>query len=274
MGNYNSTTGCGASAYSRLPSTHYSPDDDHSLRDPLLRNITQKVEEQHQQLLHHIYEATRVKETVKSATTSSSSFNPNPPPSKPMQEEQKPNGHHALEKEQKPNGHHALEKELHQELIRHGVAKPKALASCPSCYKQGEAIERLKEKNASLEKRVMELTATIEEMKRTSDSYIINNNNIKIPAAGSGSGSGSGSTPHQSNINTPIIPDDLVNLQTSPVPDSSTNEIEMKNDSMMSEQSSATQALQSEIIYGSLNDLTGCLVVLIFLVAVLIGVSL
>jgi hypothetical protein len=45
----------------------------------------QKVEEQHQQLLHHIYEATRVKETVKSATTSSSSFNPNPPPSKPMQ---------------------------------------------------------------------------------------------------------------------------------------------------------------------------------------------
>jgi hypothetical protein len=138
--------------------------------------------------------------------------------------------------------------------------------------KQGEAIERLKEKNASLEKRVMELTATIEEMKRTSDSYIINNNNIKIPAAGSGSGSGS--TPHQSNINTPIIPDDLVNLQTSPVPDSSTNEIEMKNDSMMSEQSSATQALQSEIIYGSLNDLTGCLVVLIFLVAVLIGVSL
>lgn len=138
--------------------------------------------------------------------------------------------------------------------------------------KQGEAIERLKEKNASLEKRVMELTATIEEMKRTSDSYIINNNNIKIPAAGSGSGSGS--TPHQSNINTPIIPDDLVNLQTSPAPDSSTNEIEMKNDSMMSEQSSATQALQSEIIYGSLNDLTGCLVVLIFLVAVLIGVSL
>lgn len=138
--------------------------------------------------------------------------------------------------------------------------------------KQGEAIERLKEKNASLEKRVMELTATIEEMKRTSDSNIINNNNIKIPAAGSGSGSGS--TPHQSNINTPIIPDDLVNLQTSPVPDSSTNEIEMKNDSMMSEQSSATQALQSEIIYGSLNDLTGCLVVLIFLVAVLIGVSL
>jgi hypothetical protein len=136
--------------------------------------------------------------------------------------------------------------------------------------KQGEAIERLKEKNASLEKRVMELTATIEEMKRTSDSYIINNNNIKIPAAGSGSGS----TPHQSNINTPIIPDDLVNLQTSPVPDSSTNGIEMKNDSMMSEQSSATQALQSEIIYGSLNDLTGCLVVLIFLVAVLIGVSL
>jgi hypothetical protein len=134
--------------------------------------------------------------------------------------------------------------------------------------KQGEAIERLKEKNASLEKRVMELTATIEEMKRTSDSYIINNNNIKIPAAGSGS------TPHQSNINTPIIPDDLVNLQTSPVPDSSTNGIEMKNDSMMSEQSSATQALQSEIIYGSLNDLTGCLVVLIFLVAVLIGVSL
>lgn len=259
MGNYNSTTGCGASAYSRLPSSHYSPDDDHSLRDPLLRNITQKVEEQHQQLLHHIYEATRVKETVKSATTSSSSFNPNPPPSKPMQE-------------QKPNGHHALEKELHQELIRHGVAKPKALASCPSCYKQGEAIERLKEKNASLEKRVMELTATIEEMKRTSDSYIINNNNIKIPAAGSGSGSGS--TPHQSNINTPIIPDDLVNLQTSPAPDSSTNEIEMKNDSMMSEQSSATQALQSEIIYGSLNDLTGCLVVLIFLVAVLIGVSL
>lgn len=126
MGNYNSTTGCGASAYSRLPSSHYSPDDDHSLRDPLLRNITQvtyrfnqfffsfylpldllnmfiwvlnlqyiitllvdygmqKVEEQHQQLLHHIYEATRVKETVKSATTSSSSFNPNPPPSKPMQ---------------------------------------------------------------------------------------------------------------------------------------------------------------------------------------------
>ena len=140
--------------------------------------------------------------------------------------------------------------------------------------KQGEAIERLKEKNASLEKRVMELTATIEEMKRTSDSNIINNNNIKIPAAGSGSGSGSGSTPHQSNINTPIIPDDLVNLQTSPVPDSSTNGIEMKNDSMMSEQSSATQALQSEIIYGSLNDLTGCLVVLIFLVAVLIGVSL
>lgn len=136
--------------------------------------------------------------------------------------------------------------------------------------KQGEAIERLKEKNASLEKRVMEFTATIEEMKRTSDSYIINNNNTKIPAAGSGSGS----TPHQSNINTPIIPDDLVNLQTSPVPDSSTNEIEMKNDSMMSEQSSATQALQSEIIYGSLNDLTGCLVVLIFLVAVLIGVSL
>jgi hypothetical protein len=136
--------------------------------------------------------------------------------------------------------------------------------------KQGEAIERLKEKNASLEKRVMELTATIEEMKRTSDSYIINNNNnnnIKIPAAGS--------TPHQSIIiNTPIIPDDLVNLQTSPVPDSSTNEIEMKNDSTMSEQSSATQALQSEIIYGSLNDLTGCLVVLIFLVAVLIGVSL
>lgn len=133
--------------------------------------------------------------------------------------------------------------------------------------KQGEAIERLKEKNASLEKRVMEFTATIEEMKRTSDSYIINNNNnIKIPAAGS--------TPHQSNINTPIIPDDLVNLQTSPVPDSSTNEIEMRNDSMMSEQSSATQALQSEIIYGSLNDLTGCLVVLIFLVAVLIGVSL
>jgi hypothetical protein len=51
-----------------------------------------------------------------------------------MKEEQKPNGHHALEKEQKPNGHHALEKELHQELIRHGVAKPKALASCPSCY--------------------------------------------------------------------------------------------------------------------------------------------
>ncbi|KAL9335853.1 hypothetical protein Peur_070341 [Populus x canadensis] len=246
MGNYNSTTGCGASAYSRLPSSHYSPDDDHSLRDPLLRNITQKVEEQHQQLLHHIYEATRVKETVKSATTSSSSFNPNPPPSKPMQD-------------------------LHQELMmRHGVAKPKALASCPSCYKQGEAIERLKEKNASLEKRVMELTATIEEMKRTSDSYIINNNNnnnIKIPAAGS--------TPHQSIIiNTPIIPDDLVNLQTSPVPDSSTNEIEMKNDSTMSEQSSATQALQSEIIYGSLNDLTGCLVVLIFLVAVLIGVSL
>jgi len=38
-------------------------------------------------------------------------------------------------KEQKPNGHHALEKDLHQELMmRHGVAKPKALASCPSCY--------------------------------------------------------------------------------------------------------------------------------------------
>ncbi|KAL3568714.1 hypothetical protein D5086_028604 [Populus alba] len=247
MGNYNSTTGCGASAYSRLPSCHYSPDDDHSLRNPLLRNITQRMEEQHQQLLHHIYEATRVKETVKSATTSSSS--PNPPPSKPM--------------EQKPNGH--------QELIRHGVAKPKALASCPSCYKQGEAIERLKEKNATLEKRVMELTATIEEMKRTGDSYINNNNNIKIPAAGSGSGS----KPHQSIIDTPIIPDDLMNLQTSPVPDRSTNEIEMKNDSMMSEQSSATQALQSEIIYGSqINDLTGCLVVLIFLVAVLIGVLL
>ncbi|XP_011040118.1 PREDICTED: uncharacterized protein LOC105136459 [Populus euphratica] len=256
MGNYNSTTDSGPSAYSRLPSSHYSPDDDHPLSDPLLSNITQRMEEQHQQLLHHIYEATRVKETVKSVTTSSSSSNPNPPPSKPT--------------EQKPNGHHALEKELHQELmIRHGDAKPKALASCPSCYKQGEAIQRLKEKNASLEKRVMELTATIEEMKSSNDSYI-NNKNIKIPAAGSGSGS----TPHQIIISTPIISDDLINLQTSPAPDS-TNEIDqMKDNSMMSEQSSTTQALQSEIIYGSLNDLTGCLVVLIFLVAVLVGVLL
>ena len=50
----------------------------------------------------------------------------------------------------------------------------------------------------------------------------------------------------------------------------------MKNiNSMMSEQSSVTPALQSdEIIYGALNDLTGCLVVLIFLLAVLIGVLL
>ena len=88
--------------------------------------------------------------------------------------------------------------------------------------KQGEAIERLKEKNATLEKRVMELTATIEEMKRTGDSYINNNNNnIKIPAAGSGS------TPHRSISDTPI----------------------------------------SDLI-------TRCLVVLIFLVAVLIGVLL
>lgn len=132
--------------------------------------------------------------------------------------------------------------------------------------KQGEAIENLKEKNAILEKRVFELTATIEDqMKRT-----------RIPAAGSGSGSAP-----QIIINSNPIPD-LINLRT-PVPDGINEiiegvlgaEIEMKNNSMMSEQSSVTPALQSDqIIYGALNDLTGCLVVLIFLLAVLIGVLL
>ncbi|KAB5518995.1 hypothetical protein DKX38_023314 [Salix brachista] len=255
MGNYNCTTGSGSTTYSRLRSSHTSHDDDHSLRDPLLRNIRQRVEDQQQQLLHHIYGATRVKETVKSAiTSSSSSSNPNPisPPSKSM--------------EQKPSGHHGLGKELHQDLIRLGVAKPKALASCSSCYKQGEAIKNLKEKNATLEKRVLELTASMEDqMKR-----------IRIPAAGSGSGS-----EPQILINSNPIPD-LINLRT-PVPDGINEiiegvlgaEIEMKNNSMMSEQSSVTPALQSDqIIYGALNDLTGCLVVLIFLLAVLIGVLL
>ncbi|CAK7323368.1 unnamed protein product [Dovyalis caffra] len=213
--------------YSKLPTSHYSHDHDHhhhhdhSLREPLLQNFTQRVEEQQQELLHQIHEVNRVKETTKSTS------NPNPIPLIPCLLQPK--------KEQQQNISHAVEKELQELKLR--VAKLET--SCPSSSaKQGEAMEKIKKKNAALEKKVSELTAIVDEMKRT----------IAAVAAS-------------------------VDLQT-PVPSTETPAAGSTHDQIIELQTPVPQS-DDEINDGVvIDDLTGCLMVLIFLVAVFIGVLL
>ncbi|XP_058003836.1 uncharacterized protein LOC131180220 [Hevea brasiliensis] len=109
--------------------------------------------------------------------------------------------------------------------------------------KQERANEAIKLKNTDLEKKILKLTTTIDEMKRSTAEFWKRNPNL--------------------------IPDlfdmDPLSMETG-------SELDIKNP--ISDLSSMVPIQDFSEINNPVNDLVGCLIVLIFLVAMLIGVLL